>query len=893
MLSKYNTVWDTPSKDSFDSMPLSGSGGAGANIWCQDGSLWFYIAHNGAYDKKMMLLKLGCIKIDVPGLALVQGNKFKQELNLQKGEIIIDWASDRGAVRFKLFYIGENLVCEALSNKEIELKITVASWRNPEIKPQRYNDKIIWKYVAMKLTNRLRLLDGKIKAKQNKSIEFIEYGDGILAVHKNNGCAAKIIDKREFGMYITDGQLMTDFTAEKFVCQTWKGVAVSTKRDKKTRHVLVIATAGKNCSHLKQNANKIICDLENLKALEEKRWEEFWNRSYIYINTGRGEKDAGFQVGKNYQLFRYMTACNRGGEIPLKFNGGIFTTEPRRDRINHEIESDAMTNFAIDNKSPDYRRWGKMFMSQNQRWLGWCALMSGDYDLISTNTKFYRDTADVARMRAKSLGASGACYVEPLNLDGTCNVAPTKIDTCAAPHLNHHFCMALEHAYMTMLSHSFLGVNIEVNIPWIIDSIRFFDTHYRKENKKLTGSELTQGKLVIYPCSGLELCGNAKNPVETVAGLIALTGELLKYGGLSANEKSYVLSVKSILPNLPFTTYKGDKIIALAESYETLYNPWEMPEFYLAFPYRMLGAWSEGDKKLLQDTWNSIEPRGEDTKAFYAKMDFSWQSQVANMACMGDKEKAKERVIYKLADKENTARFTAFFGPGNDWIPDHNWGGSGLVGLQTMILQEHDGEIFIGEGFPQDWECSFKLHTNGKKIVEGRIIDGKKEILTNNERAVSIKLITKLACKFIIKRGIKSTDYFSYCDEMGCGIWNILEQVPNRMDDVVFLILPDKLISEGFSKVGCAVEVPLKCNSTIPEGCEVIEFSECTMLCFQGSPYEDENWYEHAHQEVNNAVSNYAPELYGLKFAYSDAPEYHYGASAKRGCRRLVPVGKI
>lgn len=94
------------------------------------------------------------------------------------------------------------------------------------------------------------------------------------------------------------------------------------------------------------------------------------------------------------------------------------------------------------------------------------------------------------------------------------------------------------------------------------------------------------------------------------------------------------------------------------------------------------------------------------------------------MACMGDKEAAKERVIYKLADKANTAKFTAFFGPGNDWIPDHNWGGSGMAGLQMMVLQEQNGDIYVGEGFPVDWECDFKLHTNGNIVVDGKIING-------------------------------------------------------------------------------------------------------------------------------------------------------------------------
>src|SRR4051794_15079435 len=51
-LHPYNVRWNTPSKDSLDSMPLAGRLGAGANVWVQDGSIWLYLGHNGAYDER-------------------------------------------------------------------------------------------------------------------------------------------------------------------------------------------------------------------------------------------------------------------------------------------------------------------------------------------------------------------------------------------------------------------------------------------------------------------------------------------------------------------------------------------------------------------------------------------------------------------------------------------------------------------------------------------------------------------------------------------------------------------------------------------------------------------------------------------------------------------------
>ena len=62
------------------------------------------------------------------------------------------------------------------------------------------------------------------------------------------------------------------------------------------------------------------------------------------------------------------------------------------------------------------------------------------------------------------------------------------------------------------------------------------------------------------------------------------------------------------------------------------------------------------------------------------------------------------------------------------------------------------------------------------------------------------------------------------------------------------------------------------------------------MIWFQGAPYEDENWFGGAHAEMNQAIENYRPELYGYKFAKDLYPCFHYGTSAATGCRAVIPV---
>ena len=97
----------------------------------------------------------------------------------------------------------------------------------------------------------------------------------------------------------------------------------------------------------------------------------------------------------------------------------------------------------------------------------------------------------------------------------------------------------------------------------------------------------------------------------------------------------------------------------------------------------MVGVTKPDTLQLARDTWDTVPA----DRAWLCKQDYSWMANVVNMAALALPAEAKQRVIYKLANTTAPqARFPAFFGPGHDWLPDHNWGGSGMTGLQEMIL---------------------------------------------------------------------------------------------------------------------------------------------------------------------------------------------------------------
>lgn len=70
---------------------------------------------------------------------------------------------------------------------------------------------------------------------------------------------------------------------------------------------------------------------------------------------------------------------------------------------------------------------------------------------------------------------------------------------------------------------------------------------------------------------------------------------------------------------------------------------------------------------------------------------------------------------------------SAFWGPGFDWTPDHNHGGSGMIGLQEMLLQTYGNEsrtIRVLPAWPSDWDADFKLRAPFNTTVEGSVKGG-------------------------------------------------------------------------------------------------------------------------------------------------------------------------
>lgn len=136
-------------------------------------------------------------------------------------------------------------------------------------------------------------------------------------------------------------------------------------------------------------------------------------------------------------------------------------------------------------------------------------------------------------------------------------------------------------------------------------------------------------------------------------------------------------------------------------------------------------------------------------------------------------------------------------------------------------------------------------------------------------QAVFVQVIERPSRKVLLKRGIQATEYFEYCEEVGCDVWSVLTSVKEALYEPIGMWLPKHLIKEGTSQYVQGVEVPMTYANEIPNGYELIELPPCKMMIFQGETYHDDDFME-AIGEVWAHIEKFDPTIYGYKKPHRD-----------------------
>ncbi len=170
-------------------------------------------------------------------------------------------------------------------------------------------------------------------------------------------------------------------------------------------------------------------------------------------------------------------------------------------------------------------------------------------------------------------------------------------------------------------------------------------------------------------------------------------------------------------------------------------------------------------------------------------------------------------------------------------------------------------------------------------------IKGGKEKPMTNVKTIFIQMVDKPERRVIIKRGVKATEYFSYCEEVGCDVWGLLKSIKSISGEPVCLWLPKNYIAEGTSEYVQGVEVPTNYSGVIPDGFDIIDLPASKYLMFQGEPFEEE-YYAEAIEQVWEAIKKYNPSI--IDYKWDDLnPRIQLEPIGTRGYIELLPIKKL
>ncbi len=743
-LNDYNVVWDSQSASSAESMPCGG-GDIGLNVWVENGDVMLYMQRSGSFNENNEYHKLGRMRLKLDPSPFAEGAIFKQELRLREGHIRI--TGQNGSLKTSLDVWVEVhrpvIHVDIESDRPITVGAAYESWRNhdrelPDGGKQSRFGCFSWDRYPGKVVQYRDVVrhedNGILFYHRNRDdrllFDFMVQQQGLDSVKES---MVDTMKGRTFGGLMTGPGFVPAGTAEgRYVLTPFKAWKLESQTPA-VRHSLCVYTHVAQTETLEQwqsglqrQARATTPSLDQTREKTSLWWDEFWRRSWLVIDPKNPGSQA-WQLGRNYQLFRYQLACNAYGEYPTKFNGGNFTYDPSL------VEERRVY-------TPDWRAWGGgSFTAQNQRLVYWPMLKTGDFEFMKPQFEFYRRALPNATARVKTYwGHEGCLFTEQMENFGlpiACAWGWEHPDAVARKRPRdfehgvqvngaciYHYEAQLEFSYMILEYHRFTGADITRYLPFIHGSVRFFDAHYQMRHEKRAGRPLDDdGKLVIYPSTSCESYKGAKNPSDVIAGLQACAHSLLQLDArfMGRQERKYYRGLLDRIPDYGYGDVHGVRIMKPAWSWEKYQNV-ECPQFYPLFPFNRFALQDADAIELFQRTWEH--------GTFPKNMVVSWHQDGIFFARMGMTEAAADYNTRKMQDSGR--RFPTFWGPGHDWVPDHNWGGSGMIGLQEMLMQTIGGEIRLLPAWPEAWDVDFKLHAPQKTIVEGSIRQGSLAALT-------------------------------------------------------------------------------------------------------------------------------------------------------------------
>ena len=178
-ISSSDVIWNTPGKDSSDSMPL-GNGELGINLWVEEnGDMLFYLGRNDTLSEVSQLCKAGMVRVSLSPNPFLTGSPFRQHLKLRDGVCEITAGTSGKEVALKVFVDSASPVVHVLgqSGEPVLVTAKVESWRT---EPQLVPDESAW-----------TLANGPVKIIQSADI-FPAAGKNSVSWYHRNETLARV-----------------------------------------------------------------------------------------------------------------------------------------------------------------------------------------------------------------------------------------------------------------------------------------------------------------------------------------------------------------------------------------------------------------------------------------------------------------------------------------------------------------------------------------------------------------------------------------------------------------------------------------------------------------------------------------------------------------------------
>lgn len=718
-LDRLNVIWESPSTDSFGSMPL-GNGDVGANVWVEkNGDLLFYISKVDAFDADHLLHKLGRVRLRfTPALDV---GSFKQVFVLRDGAVTVQ----AGGMNLKVWIDANSPVLRVTGTSKTPVDV-VASFETlrPCAEQDDRADRLAWGY-------------------RNSGSEWIKK----VQMQNTPEFAARVHDpilNRTFGCRMSGSGFVRDGRS------SLKLVAARTVD-------LWVRMLSSQTATLKEWFAELEKPVSSDWAAHQQWWRTFWERSYISVSgcgdgpvnldqcrftqyqqgslAYEGHKDIpsatnAFQITQRYALERFCEAAAGRGSVPPPYNGSIFTMDMPAGVLGfNKVKTSPV--------SADERDWAILsFMWQNTRHPYWSMTTRGDYDTMLPGMRFVREGLDVCRDRCRNLFRHEGAYI--MEASWWKNVGVFNPEDVPR-HLRYHFLATLEtpammcEYYEHTRDKHFLK---EVLLPCADEFLRFYELHYPQRDPA--------GKMIIAPAGTVETYQNVTNPNTEATALRFVLTRLLSFE-ISPERRACWTKFLAEVPNIPTRTIKGLKLLAVGDQYDPGRQLCESPELYSVYPFRQ--AWL-GTSDLLAMARQSFHVRTislDGTVDEQAVETGGWQDAPIQAAHLGLAREAARLTSINFNDQfihwddnidpcapwphRPRARFPAFWEWKMDSTPDNDHGAVSVNALQSMLLQSDGKKIYLLPAWPENWDVDFKLHANDNTTVECVYRDGKVQFL--------------------------------------------------------------------------------------------------------------------------------------------------------------------